>query len=164
MDITIREIEPSDCEEIMEIYNDTLDERIATFNIEHIDVDKVREWKENGIVLVANAKDSVIGFVRSYPYSARSCYSGIAEFSIYISSQGRGKGVGSRLMDNFLEALISEGKWKVLSRVFPENLPSLLLLRKHGFREVGTYRNHATLDGVWRDVVIVERLLRNSNR
>lgn len=164
MNITIREIEPSDCEEIMEIYNDTLDERIATFNIEHIDVDKVREWKENGIVLVANAKDSVIGFVRSYPYSARSCYSGIAEFSIYISSQGRGKGVGSRLMDNFLEALISEGKWKVLSRVFPENLPSLLLLRKHGFREVGTYRNHATLDGVWRDVVIVERLLRNSNR
>ena len=164
MDITIREIEPSDCEEIMEIYNDTLDERIATFNIEHIDVDKVREWKENGIVLVANANDSVIGFVRSYPYSARSCYSGIAEFSIYISSQGRGKGVGSRLMDNFLEALISEGKWKVLSRVFPENLPSLLLLRKHGFQEVGTYRNHATLDGVWRDVVIVERLLRNSNR
>lgn len=163
MNITIREIEPSDCEEIMKIYNDTLDERIATFNIEHIDVDKVREWKENGIVLVAKSKDSVIGFVRSYPYSARSCYSGIAEFSIYISSQGRGKGVGSRLMDDFLEVLISEGKWKVLSRIFPENLPSLLLVRKHGFREVGTYRNHATLDGVWRDVVIVERLLRNSN-
>ena len=82
MNISIREIEPSDYEEIMKIYNDTLDERIATFNIEHIDIDKVRKWKEDGIVLVAESKDSVIGFVRSYPYSARSCYSGIAEFSI----------------------------------------------------------------------------------
>ena len=163
MNISIREMESSDCEEIMKIYNDTLDERIATFNIEHIDEDKVRKWKEKGVFLVAKSKDSVIGFVRSYPYSARSCYSGIAEFSIYISSQGRGKGVGSLLMNDFLEVLISEGKWKVLSRVFPENLPSLFLLRKHEFREVGTYRNHATLDGVWRDVVIVERLLRSSN-
>jgi L-amino acid N-acyltransferase YncA len=67
--------------------------------------------------------------------------------------------VGDLLMSAFLEALVADGKWKVLSRVFVENVASLRLLAKHGFREVGIYRKHARLDGVWRDGVIVERLL-----
>ena len=162
MNINIREMETEDCKEIVIIYNDALDERIATFNTEHIDADTVLKWSDKGAILVATSNENVIGFVRSYPYSERLCYLGIAEFSIYVSSKQRGKGVGGRLISDFLEVLISEGKWKVLSRVFPENRPSLSLLIKHGFREVGTYRNHATLNGVWRDVVIVERLLGKS--
>ena len=155
-------METEDCKEIVIIYNDALDERIATFNTEHIDGDTVLKWSDKGAILVATSNENVIGFVRSYPYSERLCYLGIAEFSIYVSSKQRGKGVGGRLISDFLEVLISEGKRKVLSRVFPENRPSLSLLIRHGFREVGTYRNHATLNGVWRDVIIVERLLGKS--
>ena len=62
-------------------------------------------------------------------------------------------------MSAFIQALVADGKWKVLSRVFVENDASHRLLAKHGFREVGIYRRHARLDGVWRDGVIVERLL-----
>jgi L-amino acid N-acyltransferase YncA len=51
------------------------------------------------------------------------------------------------------------GLWKVLSRIFPENSASLALCARHGFREVGRYEKHARLDGVWRDVIIVERLI-----
>ena len=159
MDTSVRAMKSDDCTEVMKIYNEALDERIATFNTEPVSADEVRKWPMDGTVLVASSGNSVIGFVRAFSYSVRACYSGIVEFSIYVSSQERGKGVGSRLMGDFLEILTSEGRWKVLSRVFPENLPSLSLLRKHGFREVGTYRNHATLDDIWRDVVIVERLL-----
>jgi L-amino acid N-acyltransferase YncA len=63
------------------------------------------------------------------------------------------------LMGEFLPALERAGFWKVLSRIFPENVASLALCRRHGFREVGLYQKHARLDGVWRDVVIVERSL-----
>ena len=62
-------------------------------------------------------------------------------------------------MSEFVQALVAEGKWKVLSRVFVDNVASLQLLAKHGFREVGIYRKHARLDGKWKDGVIVEKLL-----
>ena len=67
--------------------------------------------------------------------------------------------MGDLLMSAFIQALVADGKWKVLSRVFVENDASRRLLAKHGFREVGIYRRHARLDGIWRDGVIVERLL-----
>jgi phosphinothricin acetyltransferase len=62
-------------------------------------------------------------------------------------------------MDALVAACSDAGFWKLLSRVFPENEASLALLRGCGFREVGTYERHGRLDGVWRDCVIVERLL-----
>jgi len=54
-------------------------------------------------------------------------------------------------MDALVRECEGRGIWKLLSRVFPENGPSRKLLAKVGFREVGTYRRHAKLDGEWRD-------------
>ena len=159
MKIHVRPMNSDDANKIVSIYNLVIEERIATFNVEHIDSKLVKSWDNEGKVLVAEFDNEVVGFVRSYPYSTRLCYHGISEFSIYIEKSARRHGVGDLLMEMFLELLEEEGKWKVLSRVFPENTPSLKLLRKHGFREAGTLIRHASLDGVWRDVVIVERLL-----
>ncbi len=159
MKVHTRLMQQSDVEKIASIYNLIIEERIATFNVELIDAKSVKSWNDEGIVLVAEFENEVVGFVRSYAYSSRSCYHGISEFSIYIQKSARRYGVGDILMERFLELLEKEGKWKVLSRVFPENTPSLNLLRKHGFREAGKLLRHASLDGVWRDVVIVERLL-----
>lgn len=159
MSVTVRATESRDFEALKEIYNQVIDERVATFNTEHIDVDGISEWTESGLVLVADSGGDVLGFVRSFPYRARPCYEGVAQFSIYVRESARGLGVGGLLMSEFVHALAADGKWKVLSRVFVENEASLRLLAKHGFREVGIYRKHARLDGVWRDGVIVERLL-----
>ena len=159
MSVTIRAMESGDCESLAVIYNQVIDERVATFNTEHIDADGVAGWTEIGLVIVADSGRDVLGFVRSFPYRTRPCYEGVAQFSIYVGESSRGLGVGDLLMSAFLEALVADGKWKVLSRVFVENVASLRLLSKHGFREVGIYRKHARLDGVWRDGVIVERLL-----
>ena len=78
-------------------------------------------------------------------------------------STSRARPAAAALGRATLEALIDEcgrrGLWKLVSRVFPENEASLALCRSLGFREVGVYRRHAQLDGEWRDVVIVERLL-----
>ena len=78
---------------------------------------------------------------------------------MYVAGSEQGRRVGDSLMAEFLPALERAGFWKVLSRVFPENGASRALCRRHGFREVGVYHRHAQLDGVWRDVVIIERLL-----
>ena len=74
----------------------------------------------------------------------------------------RGQHVGDALMAAFLPACEKAGFWKVLSRIFPENIASRALCKKHGFREVGLYEKHARLDGVWKDVVIVEKLLESN--
>ena len=159
MSVTVRAMESRDFEALKEIYNQVIDERVATFNTEHIDVDGIAGWTKSGLILVADSGRDVLGFVRSFPYRARPCYGGVAQFSIYVRESARGLGVGDLLMSAFVQALVADGKWKVLSRVFVENDASLRLLAKHGFREVGIYRRHARLDGVWRDGVIVERLL-----
>jgi phosphinothricin acetyltransferase len=102
---------------------------------------------------------SVVGWIHAAPYRARACYDGIGDFSVYVAAAAQGRGVGDALMAAFLPACADAGLWKVLSRVFPENAASRALCARHGFREVGTYARHARLDGTWRDVVIVERLL-----
>ncbi len=83
----------------------------------------------------------------------------IAEFSVYVSRAARGQGAGRQAMQALITAAEDAGFWKLVSRVFPENTASRKLLHSVGLREVGIYEQHAQLDGVWRDVVIVERLL-----
>jgi phosphinothricin acetyltransferase len=83
----------------------------------------------------------------------------VAEFSVYVARAARGQGAGRAAMEGLMRAAQVAGFWKLLSRVFVENEASRSLLRGVGFREVGVYEKHAQLDGVWRDVVIVERLL-----
>ena len=159
LSVTVRAMESRDFEALKEIYNQVIDERVATFNTEHVDVDGIADWTKSGLILVADSGRDVLGFVRSFPYRTRPCYEGVAQFSIYVRESARGLGVGDLLMSAFIQALVADGKWKVLSRVFVENSASRRLLNKHGFREVGIYLRHARLDGVWRDGVIVERLL-----
>jgi phosphinothricin acetyltransferase len=84
---------------------------------------------------------------------------GIAEFSVYVERAWRGRGAGRQALERLLQEAQKAGFWKLVSRVFVENAASRTLLRRLGFREVGVYEKHAQLDGVWRDVVIVERLL-----
>jgi L-amino acid N-acyltransferase YncA len=102
----------------------------------------------------------VVAWASVRPYRpGRSAYDGVGEFSVYVTRELRGKGVGRTTLAALLEEARSRGFWKLVSRVFPENVASLALCRSLGFRQVGVYRRHGKLDGAWRDVVIVERLL-----
>jgi len=101
----------------------------------------------------------VISFANASAYSPRECYSGVAEFSVYTASEARGRGAGTLAMEALIAAAEKAGFWKLVSRVFVENVPSRKLLVSLGFREVGVHEKHAMLDGFWRDVVVVERLI-----
>jgi len=71
----------------------------------------------------------------------------------------RGMGAGRAALEAFCQAYAERGFWKIVSRIFPENVASLALHERCGFRVVGVYQRHGKLEGQWRDCVIVERLL-----
>lgn len=151
---------PADAAAIARIYNQGIEERVATFETRPRDASDVATWFDgrHPIVVVEDG-GAVVAFASTADYRPRDCYAGIAEFSVYVAQDARGRGAGRVAMNALIEAARQAGFWKLVSRVFPENRGSRGLLRAIGFREVGTYERHAQLDGVWRDVIIVERLL-----
>jgi L-amino acid N-acyltransferase YncA len=159
--IDVRPATAADAPAIAEIYNEGIRGRQATFETRERTAADVLAWLDapRYPVLVAERPGEVVGWVAASGYRPRECYGGIAEFSVYVRASARGERIGDRLMAAFLPACEARGLWKVLSRIFPENAASRALCARHGFREVGVYQRHGRLDGVWRDVVIVERLL-----
>jgi phosphinothricin acetyltransferase len=122
----------------------------------------VLAWLEAGypVVVAEDGSGEVIAWASAPPYRAhRPAYAGVADFSIYVARAARGRGFGRTTLAALIDEAQGRGYWKLVSRIFPENQASLALCRSLGFREVGTYRRHAKLDGIWRDVVIVELLL-----
>ena len=149
-----------DTEAIARIYNDGITGRMATFETRLRGADDVRAWFGGAHpVVVVEEAGAVVAFAATFPYRPRACYAGIAEFSVYTAAGHRRRGAGRAAMEALLAAAAAAGFWKLVSRVFVENTPSRALLRDLGFREVGIYEKHGRLDGAWRDVVIVERLL-----
>jgi L-amino acid N-acyltransferase YncA len=155
-----RAARPGDAEAIARIYNQGIEERIATFETSPRAGGDIREWFGSGhpIVVVEEGGD-VVSFANTSAYSSRQCYSGVAEFSVYTAREARGLGAGALAMETLISAAERAGFWKLTSRVFVENVPSRKLLLSLGFREVGVHEKHARLDGEWRDVVVVERLI-----
>ena len=151
---------PDDAAAIVRIYNQGIEERVATFETRPRSVEDVGGWfgGSHPTVVVEDA-GSVLAFATTSAYSPRECYSGVAEFSVYTAREARGRGVGRMAMTALIQAAESAGFHKLLARIFVENAPSRGLLRALGFREVGVHEGHARLDGVWKDVVILEKLL-----
>lgn len=150
-----------DAPSIAMIYNQGIEDRVATFETEPRTPETIDAWFDQDlpIVVVVDENDDVVAFAALFGYSDRCVYAGIAEFSVYVHRDVRGRGAGKLAMTALLDAAAAAGLWKLMSRVFPENHPSLALLRGLGFREVGLHEKHGKLDGVWRDVVLVERLI-----
>lgn len=156
-----RMAKPDDASAIALIYNEGIVDRIATFETRLRTAEDVRGWfadKRYPIVVVTD-EEQVIAYATTSLYRPRDCYAGIAEFGVYVARVARGRGAGTLAMQALITAAETAGFWKLVSRIFVENLASRALMKSVGFREVGIYEKHGKLDGVWRDVVIVERLL-----
>jgi L-amino acid N-acyltransferase YncA len=154
---------PATCEDaaaIAAIYNQGIEDRVATFETEMRSEEDVRAWFDTiHPIVVVEDKSGIIAFGSTYAYSSRPCYAGIAECSVYVRRDKRGVGAGRLALEALLNAAEAAGFWKLTSRVFVENEASRGLIRSFGFREVGVHEKHAKLDGVWRDVIVVERLI-----
>jgi phosphinothricin acetyltransferase len=158
--VRTRSAVPEDAEAIARIYNQGIEERIATFETRLRSAEDIHSWFGGAYpIVVVEEGDGIAAFADTSNYRPRGCYVGVAEFSVDTDRGARGRGAGALAMEALIEAAEQAEFWKLVSRVFVENAPSRQLLHSVGFREVGVYEKHARLDGEWRDVVIVERLI-----
>lgn len=156
-----RDARREDAPAITAIYNQGIEDRIGTFETEPRRVAEIEAWFDHAYAFVAveDAQGAVVGYAVAHPYADRCCYRGIGEFSVYVRRDRRGAGIGRVAMAALVEASRAAGLWKLLSRVFPENRASRSLMAHMGFTEIGVHEKHGKLDGVWRDCVIVERVI-----
>jgi L-amino acid N-acyltransferase YncA len=162
-DLRVRSAAPEDAAAIARIYNQGIEDRVATFETRPRTSNDVLSWLDGRHpVIVVEDGGEVVAFASTSSYRPRECYDGVAEFSVYVDRERRGHGTGRAAMLGLIDAAQRAGFWKLVSRIFPENEASLRLMRSLGFREVGRYERHARLDGAWRDVVIVEKLLHSA--
>ena len=159
----VRKATPNDAAAIAIIYNQGIEDRVATFETNFRTAEDVQIWLDDvHPILVVEKDGEIIAFASTSAYSARECYAGIAECSIYVKRDMRGHGAGRIALEALICAAEEAGFWKLVSRVFIENKASRQLIGSLGFREVGIYEKHAKLDGIWRDVIIVERLIESN--
>jgi phosphinothricin acetyltransferase len=157
----VRPAHNEDAESIRAIYSTAIAERESTFETEPRSAGDFRQRMDDPRfpLLVGDAGDGVIGWAGLSPYSSRSCYAGIGECSVYVAVKARGRGVGTALTETLAAAAEDNGFHKLIGRLFTDNAACLRLVERCGFSSVGLHRRHGQLDGNWRDVVVVERLL-----
>jgi phosphinothricin acetyltransferase len=161
----IRPARAEDAAAIAAIYNEGIEDRVATFETTSRSASDVAAWLRGPLpVVVAERDGEVVGFARVSPYSDRCVYDGVGEHGVYVARAARGTGLGRALLDALCAAASSAGLYKLTARIFDTNAASLAAHRAAGFREVGVQRRHGRLDGEWRDVVLVERLLGDAAR
>lgn len=155
--MTINAMTQADWPQVKGIYVEGIETGNATFETKAPDWE---EWNSKYIDvcrLVARDDERVLGWAALLPVSSRAAFSGVAELSIYLSSESTGKGIGTRLLSAVIEESESKGFWTIQSGIFPENTGSIRLHEKMGFREIGVREKLGKLNGVWRDVVMMER-------
>ena len=152
----IRTLDESDWPAVATIYAEGIATGNATFEV---DVPTWERWDaaHPSLRLVAESDGAVLGWAALSPYSDRRCYRGVAEESVYVAASARGRGVGRALLGELIDRAEAEGYWTLLAGVFPENDSSLALHLALGFRVVGIHEKLGDLDGVFRDVVWLER-------
>ena len=158
--LVVRPMTAADAGAVAAIYTQGIEDRTATFETRPRTAADVEGWPDAGPCVVVERDGVVVGWASTSAYRpGRAVYDHIREFSVYVDRAARGAGVGRAALEGLFAACLPAGISKLVSRIFPENTGSLALCRALGFREVGTYRRHGMLDGVWRDVVVVEALL-----
>jgi L-amino acid N-acyltransferase YncA len=157
----IRSATVSDGDAICAIYNAAIRERGSTFETgPRVAGDfEARIGDERFPLLVIIDGEKVIGWTGLAPYTDRQCYAGIGEASVYVDAAARGRGIGTALAEALASTARSGGFHKMIGKLFTDNAASIHLVERCGFTSVGVHRRHGRLDGTWRDVLVVERLL-----
>ncbi len=162
--IRIRPAEGGDAGVIGAIYDAAIASGDSTFATGPHTAEERRAWLEargpRAPVFVAEAApDRVVAWSAIAPFSHRTWYDGVGEYTVYVDEAARGRRVGHRMLEHLIATAPGLGYWKLVGVIFPENRAGLALARALGFRVVGTHAAHARMGGRWRDVTVVERHL-----
>ena len=155
--IALGPLRAEDWEAVAAIYAQGIATRNATFETEVPTFDRWDRAHLSEHRLVARIDDAIVGWAALAPVSDRCVYGGVAEDSVYVAADARGRGVGRALLSALVERAEDAGIWTVQTGIFPENAASVQLHLRCGFRVVGRRERLAQLDGIWRDVLFLER-------
>lgn len=153
----IRSFTKNDYPACAKIYEDGIATGIATFETT---VPNWEQWEAKFIAaftLVVLVDGSIIGWIALSPFSSREVYRGVAEVTLYIDQEARGKGIGKLLLQECIKQSEDGSIWTLQAKIFPQNKPSLSLFEKCGFRVVGVREKLGKRDGIWYDNVLMER-------
>lgn len=157
MDLKLEGMKPEDWEAVRTIYQEGIATGNATFET---DAPEWEKWDEDHLTncrIIARMGDQVVGWAALSPVSGRCVYAGVAEVSVYVAAPARGQGVGKALLQALIEESEGVGIWTLQAGIFPENVASVTLHKKLGFREMGSRERIGQMNGIWRDVLLMER-------
>lgn len=157
MDFLIEKMKDEDWPTVSAIYEEGIATGNSTFEEKSPQWGK---WDKDHLPscrLVAKTGGEIVGWIALSPVSSRCCYSGVAEVSLYISKSARGKGIGKTLLNAVIKESEKEGIWTLQGQIFPENTASIATAKSCGFREVGFRERIGQMNGIWRNVVLMER-------
>ncbi len=162
-DLSIRRAHAADAEAIAAIYNQGIEDRVATLETELRTPDERRAWLaargERHPVLIAERGGAVLAWASLNPFNPRAAYAHVADLSIYVARSARGSGVGRVLLGRIIDEARGLGFHKMVLAAFPSNTAGMRLYARMGFTTVGTYREQGCLDGRWVDVIVMEQIL-----
>jgi L-amino acid N-acyltransferase YncA len=155
--VQVRELRHEDWPAVRAIYEQGIAGGNATFETE---APTWEDWDRShleGHRLVALQAGEVVGWAALAPVSGRCVYAGVTEDSVYVADSAQGRGVGRALLEALVERSEHDGIWTIEAGIFPENEASIELHRRCGFRVVGVHERLGKHNGVWRDVLLMER-------
>ena len=161
--LSIRRAGPADAEVIAAIYNEGIEDRVATLETERRTPEERCAWLaargDRHPVLLAERGDLALAWASLNPFNPRAAYAHVADLSIYVARGARGTGVGTVLLSRTIDEARRLGFHKMVLAAFPTNTAGMRLYARMGFTTVGTYREQGCLDGRWVDVIVMEQIL-----
>jgi L-amino acid N-acyltransferase YncA len=157
MEHVIVKMSPADWKQVRRIYLEGIKTGHATFEREAPDWEKWNASHLEQCRLVAKAGEDIAGWAALSSVSTRRVYAGVAEVSVYVSENCRGRGIGQALLEALIACSEKHGIWTLQAGILTANVSSRALHERCGFREVGRRERIGRLGGAWRDVVLLER-------
>ncbi|MBL8126226.1 MAG: GNAT family N-acetyltransferase [Chloroflexia bacterium] len=162
--LEIRDATLDDASAIARIYNQGIEDRVATLETQLRSPEERAEWlaareRRHPVLVAIDSTGAVLGWASLNRFNPRPAYDHVADFSVYVAREQRGRGVGDALLGALVERAQSLGYHKLVLAAFPTNAPGMRLYERHGFTQVGVYHEQGMLDGKWVDVVVMERML-----
>jgi phosphinothricin acetyltransferase len=162
--LRVRPATTDDADAICRIYNQGIEDRVATLETELRTPDERRQWlaarsARHPVIVAEDADGAVLGWGSLNVFNSRQAYRFVADFSIYVERAARGRGVGRVMLTRLIELGHEHGYHKLVLSAFPTNASGMALYTGLGFRTVGVYKEQGRLDGRWVDTIIMEKLL-----
>ena len=155
--ISIEKMQPGHWQQVKTIYEDGIKTGNATFEISAPEWEAWDKAHMQQCRFVAVENEKVLGWAALVPVSGRCVYAGVAEVSVYVSDEARGKGLGKLLLQKLVEESEANDLWTLQAGIFPENIASITIHQSNGFRIIGTRERIGRLNGIWRDTLLLER-------